>query len=179
VGRPALFLDRDGTLIGDAGYPREPARVAPLPGAAAALRRLAERLPLVVVSNQSGIGRGIIAPDQARAVHDRFVALFAEGGVAFAGAYYCPHQPDDDCACRKPRPGLLARAAAELDLDLSRSIVVGDKPSDVELGVQAGCAAALRFAAADAPEADRAAADVIGWDAAAAHIASLLELEIP
>lgn len=172
--RRALFLDRDGTLIADVGYPRDPSRVALLAGAAEALRPLSERLALVIVSNQSGIARGLIHPDEARAVHDRTVARFAEHGVTFAGAYYCPHGPDDGCACRKPQPGMLQAAAAELGLDVAGSIVIGDKPSDVELGHNAGCLAALRFADGDASADDRAHADVVGWNAAAARIASLL-----
>jgi D-glycero-D-manno-heptose 1,7-bisphosphate phosphatase len=174
IARRALFLDRDGTLIADVGYPRDPDQVALLPGAAAALRSLAEELALVIISNQSGIARGIIHPDQARAVHERTVARFADDGVTFAGAYYCPHGPDDGCACRKPQPGMLAAAARDLDLDLAASIVIGDKASDVEVGRAAGCRAALRFAAADAPADDLAHADVIGWDAATARIAALL-----
>jgi D-glycero-D-manno-heptose 1,7-bisphosphate phosphatase len=174
----AIFLDRDGTLIVDVGYPRDPDRVELLPGAAAALRRLSARAALVIVSNQSGIARGLIAPDEARAVHDRMVACFADEGVAFAGAYYCPHAPDDECACRKPQPGLLLQAARELDLDLPRSVMVGDKPTDVEVGRAAGCGAALLFAAATAPDnsADaRLSADVVGWASAADQLASILE----
>src|SRR6266481_2579523 len=105
MGR-ALFLDRDGTLIVEVGYPNDPAQVELLPGAADALRELQRDWLLVVISNQSGIGRGLITPEQATAVHDRFVAEFTAAGVAFAGFYYCPHAPDARCACRKPAPGL-------------------------------------------------------------------------
>lgn len=171
----AIFLDRDGTLIVDVGYPRDPDRVEILPGAAAALRRLADKAALVVVSNQSGIGRGLISADQARAVHDRTVARFADEGVTFAGAYYCPHAPETTCECRKPRPGLLIQAARELGLDLSRSVMVGDKASDVEVGRAAGCAAAIRFADEQRFADERAAADVVGWDRAADYLASILE----
>jgi D-glycero-D-manno-heptose 1,7-bisphosphate phosphatase len=136
----------------------------------------------VIVSNQSGIARGLIAPDQARAVHDRMIAHFADEGVTFAGAYYCPHAPADDCGCRKPRPGLLLQAARELDLDLARSAMVGDKPTDVEVGRAAGCGTALLFAAAiDETDANddvadaRLSADVVGWDSAADQLASFLE----
>lgn len=134
----ALLLDRDGTLIVDVGYPRDPALVEPLPGAIDALRELGQRFALVIVSNQSGIGRGLITEAEARAVHDRVVAVFAAGGVRFAGAYYCPHAPDAGCPCRKPLPGLVHDAARELDLDLAASVLVGDKPSDLEAGRAAG-----------------------------------------
>jgi histidinol-phosphate phosphatase family protein len=139
VSRPALFLDRDGTLIVDVGYPRDPALVEPLPGAIDALRELQHSYALVIISNQSGIGRGLITEAEAAAVHARTVELFAAGGVTFAGAYYCPHSPDAACRCRKPAPGLLFDAARELDLDLARSIMIGDKPSDLEAGRAAGC----------------------------------------
>ena len=134
--RKALFLDRDGTLIVDVGYPRDPSLVELVPGAAAALRGRSEAL--VIVSNQSGIGRGLITPVEATAVHDRMIALFATEGVTFAGVYYCPHAPEEGCACRKPKPGMLLDAARELDLDLAASVMLGDKPSDVEAGRAAG-----------------------------------------
>jgi histidinol-phosphate phosphatase family protein len=139
-GRPALFLDRDGTLIEDVGYPRDPRRVRPLPGAAEALARLARRgFALVIVSNQSGVGRGLVGAAEAEAVHAEVVRRFATAGVAFDGAYYCYHAPDEGCGCRKPAPGLLLRAAAELNLDPGRSFMVGDKPIDVAAGEAAGC----------------------------------------
>ena len=143
--RRALFLDRDGTLITDVGYPRDPALVEPLPGALEALRALSARFALVIVSNQSGIGRGLITPAEARAVHDRVIAVFAGAGVDFAGAYYCPHAPGDGCPCRKPAPGLLLDAARDLGLDLAGSVMVGDKASDIAAGLAAGCGHALRF----------------------------------
>jgi histidinol-phosphate phosphatase family protein len=143
VSRRALFLDRDGTLIVDVGYPRSADDVQLIPGAAEALRTLQNRYALVVISNQSGIARGIITPEQAAAVHDRFTQLFAAEGVQFTGSYYCPHGPDDGCRCRKPAPGLLLDAARDLDLDLAASVMIGDKPSDLEAGRAAGCRASL------------------------------------
>ena len=155
MARRALFLDRDGTLIVDVGYPKDPADVEAIPGAFEALCRLQENWALVVVSNQSGIGRGMITEAQAKAVHERFVALFAAEGVRFSGSYYCPHAPEAACACRKPAPGLLHDAARELDLDLAQSVMLGDKPSDLEAGRAAGCLQVLRFG----PDSDGAAAD--------------------
>jgi histidinol-phosphate phosphatase family protein len=145
VPRRALFLDRDGTLIVDVGYPRDPALVQPIDGAFDALRVLQRDHVLVVISNQSGIARGRITPEQAAAVHDRFVSVFASAGITFAGFYYCPHGPDDGCRCRKPAPGLLQDAARELDLDLARSIMIGDKDSDLEAGRAAGCGLVVPF----------------------------------
>ncbi|HEY4121088.1 MAG TPA: HAD family hydrolase [Byssovorax sp.] len=140
----ALFLDRDGTLVVDVGYPRDPALVQLIPGALEALRDLEREFALVVVSNQSGIGRGLITPAEAAAVDARVRELFAAGGIEFAGVYHCPHAPDDHCTCRKPKPGMLEQAARELDLDLATSVIVGDKASDLEAGLAVG-ARGVRF----------------------------------
>ncbi|MBL9018721.1 MAG: HAD family hydrolase [Myxococcales bacterium] len=144
--RRALFLDRDGTLIVDTGYPRDPALVEPLPGAIDALRALQRSWKLVIISNQSGIGRGLIAQAEADAVHARVIEVFARGGVTFAGAYYCPHAPDAGCRCRKPAPGLLEDAARDLGLDLAACALIGDKPSDLAAGRAAGCEHVLGYA---------------------------------
>jgi D-glycero-D-manno-heptose 1,7-bisphosphate phosphatase len=139
LGPRAVFLDRDGTLIEDLGYPREPERVRLLAGAAEGLRALRTAgWRLVVVSNQSGIGRGIITDHEARAVHQQFVALLAREGISLDAVRYCPHAPWEKCECRKPAPGLLLTASAELGLDLTGSFMIGDKPSDVEAGHRAG-----------------------------------------
>jgi D-glycero-D-manno-heptose 1,7-bisphosphate phosphatase len=145
TARPALLIDRDGTLIVDVGYPRDPALVVPLPGAIDALRVLQSQFALVIISNQSGLGRGLITEAEALAVHGRVVEVFARGGVAFAGAYYCPHVPDAGCRCRKPAPGLVLDAAGELGLDLARSVMLGDKASDIAAGLTAGCRHTLRL----------------------------------
>lgn len=146
-GRGAVFLDRDGTLIEDVGYPRDPDRVRLLEGTPGALRRLAAAgLALVVVSNQSGVGRGLITPAEARAVDERFRSQLADQGVVLDGAKYCPHRPDEGCACRKPEPGMLLQAAAELNLDLPASYMIGDKETDIEAGRRAGCAATVLIA---------------------------------
>jgi histidinol-phosphate phosphatase family protein len=133
------FLDRDGTLIEDVGYPRDPAAVRLLPGALDALVELrALGFGLAVVSNQSGIGRGLVTPEQAGAVHARFAELLAAGGIALDAAEYCPHAPWDGCECRKPGTLMLERVATALDAELERSFLVGDKPSDVEAGRRMG-----------------------------------------
>jgi len=138
----ALFLDRDGTLIVDVGYPRDPALVEALPGAIDMLLGIQATHALVIISNQSGIARGLITQAEADA---RVVELFAAEGVTFAGSYYCPHAPDAGCRCRKPAPGLLQDAARDLGLELASSIMIGDKPSDVEAGRAAGCEHAIQF----------------------------------
>ncbi len=139
----ALLLDRDGTLIVDRNYPRDPAVVEPLAGAIDVLRELQQTFRLVIISNQSGIGRGLITAAEAKAVHDRVMEVFA--GVTFAGAYYCPHAPEASCRCRKPAPGLIEDAAREHGLDLARSVLIGDKASDVDAGRAAGVGQLFRF----------------------------------
>lgn len=158
-GHQAVFVDRDGTLIVDHGYPRDPREVRLLPAAAAALRTVgAMGWAVVVVSNQSGIGRGIVTSEEARAVHERFLELLRQEGVRPDAVKYCPHAPDELCRCRKPAPGMLLDAATELDLDLAVSVMVGDKAADVEAGRRAGCARAilLRIPGAHAATADGA-----------------------
>jgi histidinol-phosphate phosphatase family protein len=166
--RRALFVDRDGTIIEDTGYPRDPALVRPLAGAADALRDArALGFALVIVSTQSGVARGIVTPDEARRVQARVASAFEAERVSFDGAYFCFHGPDEGCACRKPRPGMLLAAARDLHLDLGASIMIGDKASDVEAGLAAGCAASLAFGGLKAP---RATASFASWTSFAAWL---------
>lgn len=139
----AVFFDRDGTLIIDHSYLSSPDQVELLPGAIEVLQALQQSFLIVVVSNQSGVGRGLITEGQAAAVDERFRAVLIENGIRLAGAYYCPHAPDAGCECRKPEPGLLRRAAKELQIDLAQSYMVGDKISDYEAGEAVGCRAVL------------------------------------
>lgn len=132
--RRAVFLDRDGTVIVEADYLDDPAGVELVPGAGRAIRRLRDAgLAVVVVTNQSGIARGLYGLDDYRAVAARLDARLAELGAPVDGTYFCPHHPDftGPCACRKPGPGMYRRAARELDLALEGSWYVGDKPTDV------------------------------------------------
>ena len=133
--RPAVFLDRDGTLVEDPGYLHRPDDVRLLPGAGAAVARLNGAGYLVVlITNQSGIARGIYDVGAYEAVQRRLVDLLGRAGARLDGAYYCPHHPDHTgpCACRKPGLRLFEEAAAALGIDLHRSWSVGDKISDVE-----------------------------------------------
>jgi D-glycero-D-manno-heptose 1,7-bisphosphate phosphatase len=135
-----LFLDRDGTVIEECGYLADPALVRVLPGAAAALAALAsEGWKLIVVSNQSGVGRGLITPGQMEAVQRRFLDLMKSQGVPIADSYICPHVPEDRCNCRKPSPSLLRRAAVEHGLDLAASYMIGDREGDILCGRNAAC----------------------------------------
>jgi lipopolysaccharide heptosyltransferase II len=145
-GRPAVFLDRDGTVIEEVNYLRTPEQVCLIPGAAAALRELQSAgYALVVITNQSAVARGLLDRAGLHAVHVRLQALLAREGVRIEGIEFCPHHPDftGPCACRKPEPGMLLRAAHRHDLDLGRSLLVGDTAADLEAGRRAGCRSIL------------------------------------
>lgn len=139
-----VVLDRDGTIVVDKHYLGDPAGLEFLPGAAEGLQQLAALgCRLVIITNQSGIGRGLITDAQVRQVNDALNVMIARLGVHIEGVYYCPHHPDAGCECRKPKPGLLLQAARELGFDPRESIVIGDKESDVQLGHAAGARAVL------------------------------------
>ncbi|HEU5430238.1 MAG TPA: HAD family hydrolase, partial [Thermomicrobiales bacterium] len=140
--RPAIFLDRDGTLVEPRHYPRRAADLTLSDGIAPALRRLrAAGFALVIVTNQSGVARALFSEADLHAMHDDLRARLDRLGVAIDAIHYCPHHPDGviealavRCACRKPMPGMLLQAAADLDLDLERSWMIGDILDDVEAG---------------------------------------------
>jgi D-glycero-D-manno-heptose 1,7-bisphosphate phosphatase len=139
TAHPVVILDRDGTIIADRPYLNDPAAVELLPGAAEGLRWLYEHgHRLVVITNQSGIGRGFISLQQLHDVHGRFSDLVAAAGARIERIYFCPHRPDENCNCRKPRLDLMCRAAADMHFDPANAIVIGDKQSDVEFGRRAG-----------------------------------------
>jgi histidinol-phosphate phosphatase family protein len=136
----ALFLDRDGTVIEDRGYMRDPADVHLLPGAAEALSAIASGgWKLIVISNQSGVGRGLIARDEMESVQARFLEALESRGVPVTASYYCTHTPDEGCECRKPSPFLLQRAAKEHAVELGSSWMAGDREADILCGRNAGC----------------------------------------
>ncbi|HEY0930062.1 MAG TPA: HAD family hydrolase [Gemmatimonas sp.] len=139
--RAALFIDRDGTLIADAHYLADASRVKMLPDAAVAVRRANEAgVPVVIVTNQSGIARGLITQAQYEAVRDRTVALLAAEGATVLATYHCPHPADSppSCDCRKPGIGLYQQAAREHGLSLSNSGYIGDRWRDVQPAITTG-----------------------------------------
>lgn len=150
-GRPAVFLDRDGTLNREVHYLRRVDDLRLLPGSAAAVRKLNDAgFAVVVVTNQSGVARGLIAPATLDAIHRTIATRLARGGARLAGIYVCPHHPTAGspplrrrCRCRKPAPGLVERACRELGLDLRRSYTVGDAGADLGLAVATGTRAVL------------------------------------
>lgn len=132
--RPAVFLDRDGTIAEEVGYLNHASRFRMFPFAAVAIRRLNEAgLPVIVVTNQSGVGRGYFPDSLVHSVNELMTKQLAEEGAKLDAIYYCPHVSTDNCNCRKPRTGMLDRAALEHALDLQRSFVVGDRYDDMEL----------------------------------------------
>ena len=137
---PAIFIDRDGVIIENkTDYVRNWSQVNIFPEAIHALsNKDLEKYKIVIVTNQSAVGRGIISLETADEINDRLVRIIRDMGCRIDGVYLCPHGPEDGCDCRKPKPGLLMRAAKELSLDLKRSWMIGDAWSDVQAGQAAG-----------------------------------------
>lgn len=151
VATPAIFLDRDGTVVRNVPFNADPDKVELMPGAARALRSLwSAGYRLFLASNQSGLARGLFTERELDAVTARLEALLLAEGVRLDGIYVCPHHPDGTvlkwhgpCECRKPMPGMLLQAADEHDIDLGSSWLIGDILDDVEAGKRAGCNAVL------------------------------------
>ncbi|HEX4375837.1 MAG TPA: HAD family hydrolase [Steroidobacteraceae bacterium] len=134
-----IILDRDGTLVFDRHYLSDPAGLEFLPGAAEGLRSMyASGYRLVVITNQSGIGRGMFSLEAMQQMNVRLMQMVDEIGAHLERIYVCPHRPEDHCDCRKPRPRLLLDAAAELGFAPARAVVIGDKQSDIEFGAAVG-----------------------------------------
>lgn len=150
-----MLFDRDETIVVDVPFNGDPDRVEPAPNARALLDRLrAAGLPLAVVSNQSGIGRGFVTPGQVDAVNRRIEDLLGP----FAGFFVCPHAPEDACECRKPKPKLILDAARALGVDPACCVVVGDRESDVEAARKAG---AIPLKVAGPHELERAVEEIL------------------
>jgi len=132
--RPAVFLDRDGTITEEVGYLNHTSRFRMFPFVATAIRRLNEAgLPVLVVTNQSGVDRGYFPESLVHTVNELMTQQLAESGARIDAIYYCPHIPAENCNCRKPKTGMLDQAAQEHSLDLRRSFVVGDRYGDIAL----------------------------------------------
>jgi D-glycero-D-manno-heptose 1,7-bisphosphate phosphatase len=138
--KTAAFLDRDGVINRDRpDYVKSWDEFEFLPGVLEAFRVLASQpLTIVVVSNQSCIGRGLVSRETVDGIHARMTEAVRKSGGRIDAVYYCPHRPDEDCPCRKPRPGLILKAARELDIDLAASWLIGDDPKDLEAARAAG-----------------------------------------
>lgn len=136
--QPAIFLDRDGTLIEDRGHLSSPAEVVFFPATGAALRRLQAHFRLFIVTNQPGVSLGKVTAADVRRVNDHVVTCLREAGIEIAAVYYCPHQRSEDCACIKPKPFFMEQAAREHSVDLNRSFTAGDHPHDIHFAHNAG-----------------------------------------
>jgi D-glycero-D-manno-heptose 1,7-bisphosphate phosphatase len=136
----ALFLDRDGTIIAERGYLKDPGEIELLPGAVDALRKLArEGWKLIVISNQSGVGRGLMTAEEMNAVQAKFLRLMRAQGVEITASYFCTHKPDDNCECRKPSTLLVERAVRDHAISAQQSWMIGDREADILCGRNAGC----------------------------------------
>jgi D-glycero-D-manno-heptose 1,7-bisphosphate phosphatase len=136
----AVFLDRDGTILDEVGYLNHISRFRMLPGAAAAIRRLnLAGVPVIVVTNQSGVARGFFPEEMVGQIHERMARELGAAGAHVDGIYYCPHGTEIGCDCRKPFPGMLTRAAEEHGLEISGSGLVSDRYDDIAMGHAAGC----------------------------------------
>lgn len=158
----AVFFDRDGTLMEDAHYCGDPALVRVFPGVPEALRRLkAARFAIFVITNQSGIGRGLITEDQYRAVHAEFLRQAGAGSID--ATYYCADAPGIPSARRKPAPAMVLEAAADFGIDLAKSYFIGDKAADIECGKRAGTRTVLVLTGYGARQ--KCASDLVSGDA--------------
>jgi D-glycero-D-manno-heptose 1,7-bisphosphate phosphatase len=140
--QPAIFLDRDGVIIENRDeYVRTWGDVEIFPQAVTALQQIASLpYPIIIVTNQSGVGRGAISLGEAEAINQRLVQELAFAGGRVDGVYMCPHEPSANCPCRKPQPGMILDAARAFNLDLARSLLIGDALTDIEAGARAGIA---------------------------------------
>ncbi|HWW21497.1 MAG TPA: HAD family hydrolase [Steroidobacteraceae bacterium] len=144
VSGRAVILDRDGTMVVDRQYLSDPDGLMFLPGAAEGLRSIYEQgYRLIVITNQSGVGRGMFSIQTVRQMNVRLMEMVRQAGARLEGVYYCPHRPEEHCSCRKPGTQLMRDAASELGFEPRRAIVIGDKISDVEFGRQSGATTML------------------------------------
>ena len=140
----AVFLDRDGTICRDVHYMRRPEQFELLPGVAEGIKLLNELgVKVIVATNQSGVARGYFTEADLKKIHGRMIDELSKRGAKIDVIYYCPHHPNDNCSCRKPKIGMLEQAARDFDLDLSKCFIIGDKKLDIETGRNAGCTSIL------------------------------------
>ncbi|MAG15367.1 MAG: D-glycero-beta-D-manno-heptose-1,7-bisphosphate 7-phosphatase [Dehalococcoidales bacterium] len=136
----AVFLDRDGTMAEDVSYCCRAEDFRLLPNTARAIELLNEHgFKVIVVTNQSGVGRGYFTEETLADIHKKMKRELAREGARVDAIYYCPHHPDDNCDCRKPKPGMIRQAVKDYDIDLKYSFVMGDMMSDIAMGKAAGC----------------------------------------
>ena len=172
-----VFLDRDGTLNYDPGYLKIAADLKLLPGVGPALARMKRAgARLVVVTNQSGVGRGMITLKDLEAIHARLQGLLEQEQAELDAIYFCPHHPNDGCHCRKPNAGMVERAVSELQLDLRRSYMIGDHARDIQLAQRVGAKAILiTSGSVDQQALDRLKAEQVMPDTVAKSMAEAVD----
>ena len=142
--RRFVLLDRDGTIIVEKHYLKSLSDLELLPNSVTGLRKLAAQgYGLIVITNQSGVGRGLVTSDEVEAIHQALITRLARQGVELAAVYYCPHAPASNCPCRKPKTQLAEQAARDFHFDLTQSLVIGDKASDIQFGRAIGARTVL------------------------------------
>ncbi len=164
-----VILDRDGVINEDSdAFVKSVDEFIPIPGSVEAIALLTRHgFEVAIATNQSGLGRGLFDLDDLEAMHQKLDALVEAAGGRLSGIFYCPHTPDDDCACRKPLPGLLDAIAAELHCELAGVPLIGDSQRDLEAGLARGCVPVLVRTGKGAKTAEKFAADPARWGAVA------------
>jgi len=162
-----IFLDRDGVINRDSpNYIKSRAEFEFLPGSLEAIRMLTENgYTIIVITNQSAVARKLISPEELNAIHEMMRGTVKKHGGRITDIFFCPHLPDDDCLCRKPKPGLIYQAKQRYDIDISCSVMVGDSVKDIECARQAGCGQAVLVSSGYKDETDMLAAKRIAPDA--------------
>jgi D-glycero-D-manno-heptose 1,7-bisphosphate phosphatase len=135
---PAVFLDRDGTIVEDRGYIKDPSEIIFYPESFPALNMLQEHFLLFIITNQSGISKGLTSETEVQKVNNYIIETLKQEGIAIYDTFSCPHNTEDNCTCKKPKPYFINKAAESYNLNLAESFIVGDHPSDVLCGVNAG-----------------------------------------
>lgn len=174
-----VFVDRDGVINEDRGYEyvRSWEEFVFVPGAKETLGRLGRRgIPLVVVSNQSCVGKGLVSAEQVEEIHEQMVEAISQAGGKVLGVYVCPHTDEDECGCRKPSPGMLIQAAGDLGVDLRRSFVVGDSLRDIEAGRSVGARTVLVLSGKGREELEKAKQQNLMPDYVCERLENLLEV---
>ena len=135
---PAIFLDRDGTIIEDSGYINNPLNIEFYPYSFEALQNLQGHFLLFIITNQSGVSKGLITENEVEEVNKHIIGALKARGIAIYDTFYCPHKNEDNCECKKPKPYFIHQAAELYNIDLTKSFIVGDHPSDIQCGINAG-----------------------------------------
>jgi len=144
MGNRAVFIDRDGTINVNSGYISNPDQFKMYPNVAKGIKLLYnEGFKIIIITNQSGIARGYFSKEKLEEIHDKMKKGLSEENVEIDAIYYCPHHPDENCKCRKPKPGLLEQAIKDFDIDVNNSFFIGDRMLDVEAGKKVGCRTVL------------------------------------